>query len=764
MDRLTYDDRLPADRILEVSLRQSADLCERWHGRDDGRLQYAFTPRFAVSCSADMLRESAALARADRRVLADPPVRGRRRAARGRPAVPRGARLPRRVRPGRRPRPADGPRPRDPPVDARGRAPRGDRQRASPTARPRTSSSPRGRCRSPATGRPGSGSASAPTSRRDPSCRSSPTCAPGRTSRTGCACCQGPCRTAGLGPLDWLRLGRSTARGRSGWTTRSARSSPARRPTSSPSIRALVAPVAGIDSDDPDEIMSRARVPAAPLDGPRGLGPRPPPRGPAGPERRRVSPQPVDLLIEGGTIVDGTGAAGFPGAVAVPGTTLRVLRGAAARPDATRRAPCATPDRRQRACRGPGLHRPPQPRRPDDPGRAAPRAEGPPGRHDRGHRRRRQRLRAVPDPADLDDFVTLNAGLDGRPDGLAYDWRTVADYLARYDRGVAVNIAYLVGNSALRIAAVGWDEVDGRARPSSRTSGRSCARRWRRAPSALSSGLDYPPGAYASTGRAGRAAGRGGPARRLLPHPRPLPARGRLPRPVPRGDRDRPALRRRPGPHHPLLPSGDVPGHARRTCSGSSTTRGPRASTSRFDLYPYEWASTRLLIMLPTWVQAGGVATLKERLADRAVRAADPRRARGARPAVRRSGRLATTSGSATSPAPSTRAGRAGRSATTWPTTGLDPVDGICELLLSEDLRVNQVDARDRIGPGSRRSSSTTQSMIGTDGVLIGAKPSPRTYGSLPADPRRVRPRGAAAEPRGGRPQDDRRRRPPGSA
>ena len=63
MDRLTYDDRLRADRVLEVSLRQSADLCARWHGRDDGRLQYAFTPRFAVSCSADMLRESASLAR-----------------------------------------------------------------------------------------------------------------------------------------------------------------------------------------------------------------------------------------------------------------------------------------------------------------------------------------------------------------------------------------------------------------------------------------------------------------------------------------------------------------------------------------------------------------------------------------------------------------------------------------------------------------------------------------------------------------------------
>jgi guanine deaminase len=62
MDRGSYDSAIrPAD-ILERSLRESDDLASRWHGRDGGRLQYAFTPRFAVSCSPDMLRESAALA------------------------------------------------------------------------------------------------------------------------------------------------------------------------------------------------------------------------------------------------------------------------------------------------------------------------------------------------------------------------------------------------------------------------------------------------------------------------------------------------------------------------------------------------------------------------------------------------------------------------------------------------------------------------------------------------------------------------------
>jgi guanine deaminase len=62
MDRLSYDTKIDPGEILETSLRQSDELAGRWHGADGGRLSYAFTPRFAVSCSADMLRESATLA------------------------------------------------------------------------------------------------------------------------------------------------------------------------------------------------------------------------------------------------------------------------------------------------------------------------------------------------------------------------------------------------------------------------------------------------------------------------------------------------------------------------------------------------------------------------------------------------------------------------------------------------------------------------------------------------------------------------------
>jgi guanine deaminase len=59
MDRITYDPAIAREQILETSLRQSMELCKRWHGRDRGRLRYAFTPRFAVSCTAEMLAASA---------------------------------------------------------------------------------------------------------------------------------------------------------------------------------------------------------------------------------------------------------------------------------------------------------------------------------------------------------------------------------------------------------------------------------------------------------------------------------------------------------------------------------------------------------------------------------------------------------------------------------------------------------------------------------------------------------------------------------
>src|SRR4051812_24016063 len=48
----------------ESSIRESLALLEEWHGRAKGRIRYCFAPRFAVSCTRELLSEVARLARA----------------------------------------------------------------------------------------------------------------------------------------------------------------------------------------------------------------------------------------------------------------------------------------------------------------------------------------------------------------------------------------------------------------------------------------------------------------------------------------------------------------------------------------------------------------------------------------------------------------------------------------------------------------------------------------------------------------------------
>ena len=132
MDRVTYDPTIERSTILERSLRESAGLISRWHGAADGRLGYAVTPRFAVSCTAELLRESASLARSTGALVAVARVRGRGRDRGGRAPVPGGARLRRRLRPGGRPGAAVGARACDPPVRSGGRSHRRDRHARRP--------------------------------------------------------------------------------------------------------------------------------------------------------------------------------------------------------------------------------------------------------------------------------------------------------------------------------------------------------------------------------------------------------------------------------------------------------------------------------------------------------------------------------------------------------------------------------------------------------------------------------------------------------
>ena len=54
--------QLQPKKVLSVSLMESERLCRKWHRSEEGRLEYAFSPRFAVTCSEKMMRSAAELA------------------------------------------------------------------------------------------------------------------------------------------------------------------------------------------------------------------------------------------------------------------------------------------------------------------------------------------------------------------------------------------------------------------------------------------------------------------------------------------------------------------------------------------------------------------------------------------------------------------------------------------------------------------------------------------------------------------------------
>src|SRR5262249_16358690 len=148
-----------------------------------------------------------------------------------------------------------------------------------------------------------------------------------------------------------------------------------------------------------------------------------------------------------------------------------------------------------------------------------------------------------------------------------------------------------------------------------------------------------------------------------------------------------------------------------------------------FDSYPFEWASTRLLIQIPQWVQAGGPTKTKERLADSAVRAKirAEMQARGGAAYTPSAGWADVRLGAFTKAQNMRYEGK--RVGDVMNDRGLDAVDAVCDLLLEENLRTNQVTSGP-IKPTMEPFFRHAAGMIGTDSTFIGLKPSPRTYGS----------------------------------
>jgi N-acyl-D-amino-acid deacylase len=143
-----------------------------------------------------------------------------------------------------------------------------------------------------------------------------------------------------------------------------------------------------------------------------------------------------------------------------------------------------------------------------------------------------------------------------------------------------------------------------------------------------------------------------------------------------------------------------------------------------FDSYPYNLSSTRLTILLPQWTHDGGYARLMEVLRDQKLRT---RLRSEMGPRASSWGDMWLTN--FRKPANHRFEGRSILQVADL--LDKDPIDVVCDLLVEEDLETCYVSAGGNLATLPKFVSHPL-SMVGSDAVLIGDYPSPRTYGCFP--------------------------------
>jgi N-acyl-D-amino-acid deacylase len=322
-------------------------------------------------------------------------------------------------------------------------------------------------------------------------------------------------------------------------------------------------------------------------------------------------------------------------------------------------------------------------------------------------------------PRTLDYMRRYTAGFNGNPSTISWDWNTVEEYLARFDRTTALNVAYLIPNGNVRIEVMGHD-----SRPATDDELKAMRRIVREGMDAgavgLSTGLDYLPSRHADAREIAAL------CQEIVPDAGVYVTHMRAYGPsAPVGMREVYEIAERSGvashishyngPADVLLPLIDE-GRAR----GLDLT---------YDTYPYLAGSTILgMVSLPPWVQEGGNEATMTRLADPAIRSRlnsewftkptpypldQITLAMIANPGDRWAEGMILTEA----------ARKAGRPAG----------DFVCELLLASELAVGIVGFRpgDRTDLDVRAILRHPCHMAGSDGIFCGGFPHPRGWGAF---------------------------------
>ena len=421
----------------------------------------------------------------------------------------------------------------------------------------------------------------------------------------------------------------------------------------------------------------------------------------------------LDLIINNGLIIDGSGSPGFFGSVLVEGNKVSIHRGdpshleAARTIDATGHVVC------------PGfidLH-----------SHAGLTILGEPHHDPKVRQGVTTELVGIDGIShapfktqeELHRYIWLDSGLNGYPP-MPADWLTVADLLGKYDNSVAINMAYILGNSPVRIWGVGWN--DRPATQQEMEEMRSVVREameegaW-----GLSTGLDYPPGSYADTAELAAlsetAASLGG---HYHTHTRAsLRSQGLL-----APWEEAVEIGRRSGiPVHLTHYRQSVPGvGSHLDYLGLVEDARAEGMDVTFDCYTYPYSGTTVTIGLPHWAKDGGPERLMAALAD-----ADDR-ARMKRELAR--DRLENNwLTNFTQPQNKQYEGRLITDIAEL--RGQEPEDALFDLLLEENLGISTV------GLGTNAQTlyafvSHPYGMIASDAILFGEYPNPRSYGCFP--------------------------------
>ncbi|MEU3030450.1 N-acyl-D-amino-acid deacylase family protein [Streptomyces incarnatus] len=326
------------------------------------------------------------------------------------------------------------------------------------------------------------------------------------------------------------------------------------------------------------------------------------------------------------------------------------------------------------------------------------------------------------------------AGWNGYGEDIDFGWRTVGEYLDRLDhgfegRGIAVNAAYLIPQGTVRALVMGWEDRPATAEELRRMR-ELVAQGLAQGAVGLSSGLTYTPGMYADDAELTElcrvVASYGG---YYCPHHRSYGA-GALD-----AYAEMVALARAAGCPlhlaHATMNFGVNEGRADELTALLDHALGAGADIT-FDSYPYTPGCTTLAALLPSWAGEGGPAQVLARLAD-------PATAERVRRELEVTGsdgchgvpvewETVEVSGVA-DPALGAHVGRTVRELAAE--GARSPWEVVRGLLIEDRLGttvLQHVGHEDNVRALMRHRAHTG----GSDGILRGAKPHPRAYGTFP--------------------------------